>query len=112
MYRWAVLCLVPTLALAQDIRWREVPALRFEEPVAPISVAEELPPVPPASLAPLPLFPRHMVAKDTPELLLTLAENRTLENARAYFDWDTKQRQAIREIEALWKQVLKERKGR
>jgi hypothetical protein len=97
-----ILCFIPLSASSQDIRLLECARIAFFEPAcAPEVPVRPTPPPPP----PAPLFSPETVAKDTPPLMLTLLEAPTLDNARAFLDWQRHRLQRIAEVQQLLKML-------
>jgi hypothetical protein len=100
------LVLLGTVAVAQDARFEYRPRLQFEPAVAPVE--EEPAPVPVPVPVPPPLFTRETVAPDTPPLMLTLLNEPTLENAKAFVRYHMEKAKAMQEVQALIRQAAKE----
>ena len=108
---WLVSVVVPSLVWSQDVRWLDAEDIRFAEPATVSPMVEHPPSMPPSVPAtPPPLYTRATVARDTPAPLLTFANERTLDNARAFYDFMEQRRQALLEMGRLYQQVIQERK--
>ena len=109
--RWflvALCCLLPTVAPAQSVTLLDCGTVHFfGEPCPPDAPALPQPtPAPPPP--PPPLFPRETMAPDTPPLLVTLMQDPTAENARAFLAFQKAKLARLAEVQRLLKTVSQE----
>ena len=86
-------------AWGQDVQLLDCAQVQFFGPAC----VPVLPPEPPPSPAPPPepLFSLETMAPDTPPLLRKLLEEPSVENARAFLDWQQRRAARIREVQHL-----------
>jgi hypothetical protein len=96
---------LPALSAAQDLRFLTCGEVRFG---APSCLTPPPPPVETVPLAAEPLFPPASVARDAPPLLLRLAEDPTLDNARQFLAWQRRRQARLQEVQRLLKQATEE----
>ena len=84
---------------SQDVQLLDCAQVQFFGPACvpvPPVVQPQPPPLPPA-----PLFSPDTMAPDTPPLLLKLFEEPSVDNARAFIDWQQRRYARIREVQHL-----------
>jgi len=101
-------CLIAN-AWSQDVQLLDCAQVQFFGPacvpVVPMPQAQAVP-SPPQEV---PLFSPQTMAPDTPPLLLKLLEEPTLENARAFVDWQHKRYERITEVQQLLRALTRPR---
>jgi hypothetical protein len=90
----------------QDVRLFDCAQVHFFGPACVPVVP--LPPTPPAPVAPL--FSPETMASDTPPLLLKLLEEPSVDNARAFLDWQQQRSERITEVQQLLWQLTRQRR--
>jgi len=94
-----------TLSFAQDLRFLTCGEVRFggTSCLTPPPALEE-----PLPVQTEPLFPPASVARDAPPLLLRLAEEPTLANAKQFLAWQRRRQARLLEVQRLLKQAAEE----
>jgi hypothetical protein len=97
----ALLCWASLTAPAwgQDVRLLDCAQVQFFGPAC-VPLVPPAPPDPPAP-PPEPLFSPETMAPDTPPLLRKLLEEPSVENARAFLDWQHRRAARMREVQQL-----------
>jgi len=86
-------------AWGQNLHLLDCPEVQF---FGPACVSTPPPtPTPPPAPRPAPLFSPETLAPDTPPLLLKVLEEPTLENARAFLDWQQRRMARVQEVQQL-----------
>jgi len=94
-------CLIAN-AWSQDVQLLDCAQVQFFGPTCvPAVPMPQEPPGPSQPPPAVPLFSPETMAPDTPPLLLRLLEQPTLENARAFVDWQHKRYERITEVQQL-----------
>jgi hypothetical protein len=83
----------------QDVRLLDCAQVQFFGPACIPLVPPE--PAPTPALPPEPLFSLETMAPDTPPLLRKLLEEPSVENARAFLDWQQRRAARLREVQQL-----------
>ncbi len=94
-------------AWGQDVRLLDCAQVQFFGPAC-VPVAP-LPPTPPPPPPVEPLFSPETMAPDTPPLLLKLLEEPSVDNARAFLDWQQHRAARITEVQQLLRQLTRQR---
>ena len=96
----AVLCgWLTAPAWGQNVHLLDCTEVQFFGPAC-VPASPPAPPAPPAP-PPAPLFSPETMAPDTPPLLLRLLEEPSIENARAFLDWQQRRMARIQEVQRL-----------
>ena len=97
----ALLCWVSLTAPAwgQDVRLLDCAQVQFFGPACVSLVPPESAPAP--ALPPDPLFSPETMAPDTPPLLRKLLEEPSVENTRAFLDWQHRRAARLMEVQQL-----------
>jgi hypothetical protein len=97
MSLWGVLT---TTGWSQDVQLLDCAQVQFFAPAC-VSMPPSLLPQPAPEPPKAPLFTPETMAPDTPPLLLKLLEEPSLENARAFLDWQHQRFARITEVQQL-----------
>lgn len=94
---------------SQDVQLLDCAQVQFFAPACvpvPPVVQPQPPPQPPATA---PLFSPETMAPDTPPLLLTLLENPSVDNAKAFIDWQQQRYARMTAVQQLLRQLMHQR---
>jgi hypothetical protein len=98
-----------TTAWGQDVQLLDCAQVQFFRPacvsVVPLPQAQAVPAPPPPEAS---LFSPETMAPDTPPLLLKLLEEPTLENARAFVDWQHQRYERITKVQQLLRALTRD----
>jgi len=94
-------------AWGQDVRLLDCAQVHFFGPACVPVAPTPPPPPPPPSVEPL--FSPETMAPDTPPLLLKLLEEPSVDNARAFLDWQQQRSARITEVQQLLRQLTRQR---
>ena len=101
--RLAVICgsfALASVVQGQDVMLVPCGQVSFFTPRCVVLELATPPPVPPAPPVE-PLFPPGTMAQDTPPLMMKLLHEPTVENARAFLDWQALRQARVQEVQQL-----------